>query len=115
MKQKLAFLLLILIIPFFAFAHGEEVLIPFFIQCGSLFFFFIFMIFIKLRGFYKLILAVTYCVALAFIIGLTWNMPYNQNRSLIDLLISLGPVLITSILFFILRHLKNIESVNDRS
>jgi hypothetical protein len=90
--------------PFYAFAHGEEVLLPLFIQLGSIFIFLIWITSIKFRMADKLILAASYFLSLILILFFTWNVPYRQNRTSIDIAWIVGPAVTSLVTFLILRN-----------
>jgi hypothetical protein len=108
MKQKLTFLAIMASLPFFALAHGEEVLLPFFIQWGSVLLFIIFLKMSKMKAVQKLVLGASYFLAIGLIVYFTRNVPYRQNRTFLDLLLSFGPAIVATVTFFILRaRVKN--------
>ena len=102
-NPKITLMLITFLLPFNAFAHGEEVLLPIFIQFGLILTFLILIIFIKIRVVEKLILSVVYLVAFGLMLYIFWNLPYRQNSTTIDLSISLGPALLTLIIYIFLK------------
>jgi hypothetical protein len=108
MKQKLTFLAVLFILPFSAFAHGQEVLLPFFIQWASILIFIILLTSSKLKVRQKLILGASYFITMGLIVCFTWNVPYSQNRTFLDLALSLGPAAVAALTYFILKfHNRN--------
>jgi hypothetical protein len=95
-----------LLLPAWAFAHGEEVLVPFFILVISVIHFLIFILLIKLPYTTKALLATVYVVAIFAVIVATNNLPFQENMVLINLLIGGTPVL-SVILAYVLFQLKN--------
>jgi hypothetical protein len=106
MQQKLTFVFALLLLPLFSFAHGEEIMLPIFIQLVSLIIFAGLIISLKIGIQKKLILMGSYFLTLSLIILCTWDMPYLQNRMLIDLMLILGPAIITFVTYFVLRKIN---------
>lgn len=92
-----------LLFPFFAFAHGEEVLFPLLMQFVFIFIFFIWVVFVKGRITDKLILGASYVIALTIILFATRDVPYRQNRTALDSILIFGPAATLLITFIILR------------
>jgi hypothetical protein len=102
-NPKITLILITFLLPFSAFAHGEEVLVPIFIQFGLILTFLILITFIMIRVVEKLILSVVYFLAVGLMLYIFWNLPYRQNHTAIDLSISLGPALLTLITYIFLK------------
>jgi hypothetical protein len=102
-RQKLILFFGMFLFPFYALAHGEELLLPLFIQLGSIFIFLIWIASIKFRIADKLILATSYFLTLSLILALTWNVPYRQNRVLLYIAWILSPAAISLITFVVSR------------
>ena len=97
--------------PFYALASGNEVLVPLFIQLGSIFIFLIFLLSIKFRLIDKLILAVSYFLTLTLILYLTWDVDYRQNRTALDIFWTVGPAAICLITFVVLKKRRRITKI----
>jgi hypothetical protein len=108
-RQRATFLFWMFLLPFYAFAYGEEVLLPLFIQLGSISAFLIWITSVKFRIADKLILAAAYFLTLSMILALTWNVPYRQNKATLDLAWIVGPAAITLVTFMMLRKKKKRE------
>ena len=106
-NPKITLLLITFLLPFSAFAHGEEVLIPIFIQLGLILIFLLLIISLKIKVVDKLILSVVYFVTFGLMLYIFWNLPYRQNKTAIDLSISLGPTLLTLIVYIFLKRLPH--------
>jgi uncharacterized membrane protein len=91
------------LLPFFAFAHGKEVLLPFLIQIASILSFLIILKSLKIKIAKKLVLAVIYFLTLGVILCISWNTPYRDNRTALDLSWTLGPAITTLIASLIFR------------
>ncbi|RYE53408.1 MAG: hypothetical protein EOP48_14455 [Sphingobacteriales bacterium] len=109
-RQSAPLLLGLILFPFFAFAHGEEVLLPLFAQLGSIFIFLIWITSIKFRLAYKLLLAASYFLTLSLILAFTWNVPYKQNRTFLDIAWAITPAVITLFIFIALRKKNKRET-----
>ncbi len=59
---------------------------------------------VKFRITHKLILAASYFLTLSIILYLTWNVPYRQNRTALDISGAIGPVAISLVTFMVLRN-----------
>ncbi len=92
--------------PFWVFAHGEDVLLPMFFQVASVAVFLIWLFSSKLHRTDKLILLLSYLFSLTAVIYFTWNIPYSQNKTIIDVCWILGPGLASLITFLILKNRK---------
>ena len=95
--------------PFYALAPGEEVLLPLLIQLGSIFIFLIWITSAKFRIADKLILAASYFLTLSILLFLTWNVPYRQNRTALDMAWVIGPAAISLVTFVVLKTKKKNE------
>jgi len=106
-NPKTTLILITFLLPFSALAHGEEILIPIFIQFGLILTFLILIISLKIRVIEKLILSIMYFVTFGLMLYIFWNLPYRQNHTAIDLSISLGPALLTLIVYIFLKRLPH--------
>ena len=104
MRLKLISTIFILLFPFCAFAHGQEALIPVFIQLIFIISLIAFLVLSKLPVAKKLLLGSIYCLTLALIVFLTWDVPYQRNRTILDLTIALGSAVISMISYLIIRY-----------
>ncbi len=102
-QQKFTLSIAMFLLPFCAFAHGEEVLLPLFIQFASILIFIIVLTSLKIKVAKKLVLFVIYFLTLSSILCISWNVPYRQNRTVLDLSWTLGPATTTLIAFLIFR------------
>ena len=105
-RLKLTLAAITFFIPFCAFAHGEEVLVPVFGQLGSILAFLILLAVSKIESVSKLLLAAIYFLTLGLIVFATWNLSYRQNRTMLDFAMILGPVAATLTAFFFLKLRK---------
>lgn len=104
MNSKKALLILIILLPLSAFAHGEEVLVSFFYDLLTIIGLIIFIACIKWNSNGKYLLAVVLAVsALLTIIG-TGKMPYYANRTLIDTLCIGVPIASVLSVYFIFKR-----------
>ena len=101
--QRTILLFGMFLFPFYALAHGEEVLLPLLIQLGSIFIFVILVTSIKFKIADKLILAAAYFLTLIIVLYLSWDVPYRQNKTLLDLVWTIGPAAVVLITFFVLK------------
>lgn len=95
MNQRLKALLLFMLLPTWAFAHGEEVLTTAFLFAGSLLLFFVVVLVVPLSYAEKAVLTVVYLTAIGLATYLTSGWPYRVNMTSINMLIGLAPVLTT--------------------
>ena len=100
--------------PLYTLAHGEEVLLPLFIQLGLIFIFLIWIATVKFRIFYKLVLAASYFLTLSMILALTWNVSYRENKTTLEIAWIVGPAIITLITFIVLRKKKKHRLVREK-
>jgi hypothetical protein len=104
-RMKWRLLGILILTPFSAFAHGEEVFYTFFIQLSSLLIFLVVLISLKISIRQKLIVTAAYLLA----VFLTWysinELPYRGNMSLINTLVSVVPVGVVLLTFLVLRLL----------
>lgn len=105
-RQSVSLLVGMFLFPLYAFADGEEVLLPLIIQLSSIFIFLIWVTSVKFRIAEKLILATSYFLTLSLILVLTWNIPYRQNRVLVNVAWTIAPAAIALLTFIILRKKK---------
>lgn len=109
---KLALLSILMTLPLMAFADHEEVLITFFIQAISIIIFLIVLVFIKLKGRQKAILAAVYIVAVILIWVVASMVPYDANMMTINIFVTFGPLFSVTMAYFLLVSRNNKESVN---
>lgn len=111
-QMKITLISIICLAPFTALAHGEEALVPVFMQIISLIGFIILMIFLKMNITNKRKLSVVYVVSLSLIVFFTRDLPYDLNRKFLDISWSAGPAIITLIAYLIILS-KGTKSVKD--
>lgn len=107
-RQRVTLLSAMFLSPFYALAHGQELLLPLLIQLGSIIVFLIWIISAKFRTRDKLILATSYFVSLGLMLFLISDVPYRQNKTLLDFALTIPPAIIALITFTILRN-KNMR------
>jgi hypothetical protein len=84
-----------MLLPTWAFAHGEEVLTTVFLFVGSLLLFFVVVLVIPLPYPEKAVLVAVYLITIGLAGYLTSGLPYRVNMTLINVLIGLTPVITT--------------------
>jgi energy-coupling factor transporter transmembrane protein EcfT len=94
-NQKLIILALLLLISQSALAHGEEVLIPLFIEFVGMIIVFVIVALIRFKIVGKLLLVSIYIISTIIIIILTFNIPYRDNKIVIDISSIGGPIALT--------------------
>jgi hypothetical protein len=102
---KLKLTLIFLLIPAMAYAHGEEALLPIFIQLISLILFIAFIASVKIKHPGKLILTVVYIastVGVFTLMGSVRYLVYLQKMASINTAIALIPPSAVMLVFFIL-------------
>ena len=97
------FFAIVFFTPMCAFAHGEEVLVYFFIQAVSIILFLIIILAIKFDLKRKLILAGAYFLSSTTTFYLTNKMPYRENMNKINLLVALVPATIFFVAYLVLK------------
>lgn len=95
-------LLLFLLLPTAAYAHGEEILSTFFLILGSLVLFCIVVLLIPIAYTEKAVLVVVYLVTMGGGIYFTNGLPYLVNMRLINTTIGLAPVVACTAAFLFL-------------
>jgi hypothetical protein len=105
-RTKETLLIILLIIPAVALAHGEEVIYTFFIQIISIIICLITLSTIKLGTKIRSILLGIYFLSAIAVFGITNGMPYRDNMRLINLSVGFAPPLITGFTYLLLRLLK---------
>jgi hypothetical protein len=88
-------LLLFLLMPTWAFAHGEEVLTTVFLFAGSLLLFFVGVLAVPLPYAEKAVLVAVYLLTLAGVTYWASALPYRINTALINWVVGLAPVITT--------------------
>ena len=107
MQRIKSFLLIqFLLFPFAAFANGYDALVPVVLQIGSIFIFIIGMAIIKLSLRNMIKLMVVYSISLAVLVYIMWDDPYTENRTVINIAWSIGPLLMTLLCFLMLKKRK---------
>jgi len=94
-QRTMGLLLLLLLLPMWAFAHGEEVLTTVFLLAGSLLLFLVGVLAVPLPYAEKGVLVAVYLVTLAVATYWANGLPYRINMALINWAIGLAPVLTT--------------------
>ena len=99
--DRLKVLLLFLLLPLVASAHGQEVLLTLLLLVGLLFF--VVILALTLPYAEKAILVVVYLVTLCGAMFGTNQVPYQVNMTLINLVLGLAPVATTVATYLVLR------------
>jgi hypothetical protein len=94
-KLKLTLLAFLLLFSEVTYAHGQEVLFPFFIQFVFLILLFVILAFIRLKIVGKLLLTAIYLLSAILICLLTSNIPYRDNKLILDTSLILVPIALT--------------------
>ena len=102
LKRKL--ITILLAFPLLSNAHGEEVLSTFFISFACAVGFLLILYFIKESRKNKILIALSYFLAVVIVYCFIWNMPYLDNMQLINWLVSIIPVVAALFCFFLLRR-----------
>lgn len=105
LKQALLFILLVL--PFSAFAHGEEILFAPLISIISTIIFSITILVIKPKFPCKLRLGVVYIVSTVISYALANLFPFRENMNIILILVGGVPIIMVVIGYLILKKLHN--------
>lgn len=95
MNQRTKALLFFMLLPTWAFAHGEEVLTTVFLFVGSLLLFFVLVLLIPLPYEEKAVLVAVYLTTIGLAVYFTSGLPYRINMTLINMVIGLTPVFTT--------------------
>jgi hypothetical protein len=103
-KLKHIFSLLLLASPLTAFAHGEEVLLTVFLEFLVVAILVIGLLTINLNGKGKLIIGGIYILAVALTFMITNSLPYNEYRTMINILVVFVPVTIGGISYIGLKN-----------
>jgi hypothetical protein len=93
-KIKHIFSLLLLASPLTAFAHGEQVLLTVFLEFVIVVILVIGLLIINLNGKGKLIIGGIYILAVVLTFIITNSLPYNQYRTMINILVFFVPLTI---------------------
>jgi intracellular septation protein A len=92
LSSKAALLLVVLLLPTRAWAHGEAVLAPFVLQLASLALFFVAITTSKLAPAAKAVVVATYLLTTLGVWLVTTWLPFQQSLGLINCLIGAGPI-----------------------
>lgn len=107
MKNTREVLLLIFVLaPAMALAHGEDVLVTIGIQIFSAIVFFILLLAIKFSYGAKIIMFIVYFLTVWLTFCFIDTIPYNDNRLKINLCVWLIPVATVSITYFVVRYIS---------
>jgi hypothetical protein len=93
----------ILLFPFYALASGGEILLPISIQLASVVVLIILLLSIRLRKTYKLIIAASYLLTLSLIVYSTSDIPYTQNKTALNIALTIGPGAAALVTFIFLK------------
>jgi hypothetical protein len=104
---KQALFIIFLILPFSAFAHGEEVLLVPMISIVSVIVFFITLIIIKPGFKCKLPLSVVYVVSTIITYAIINPIPFRENQDEIFLAVAFVPVISALIAYPIIKKFNN--------
>jgi multisubunit Na+/H+ antiporter MnhC subunit len=103
MNPRLTVLLYFLLLPLVASAHGEEALLPFLLLVGSLLLFLVVILAVYLPYAEKAIVVAVYLVTIGAALFWTTQVPYQGNRTLVNLVIGLALVGSTVATYLVLR------------
>ena len=101
--KRIPFSIILVLLPIFAFASGDDVLSSFYVIGASIIFFLVVLIAIKLNPSGKSVLVIVYFVTLFLMLYLTSDIPYRNNRNIINSCLGLVPIGACLITFWILR------------
>jgi uncharacterized membrane protein len=104
-KANAGLLLVLVLMPSLAFAHGEEVLNIIFIQIVSVVLFGVIIAAVKINSKGKVILTCVYIISTLVIWIISGTIPYNDNMRAINFTVAIGPLLV-SYLFYQLNAAK---------
>lgn len=105
--KKIPFSIILILLPIFAFASGDEIISLFYSIGASIIVFLIALIALKLNYSAKFILTVVYVLTLFFLFYLTSDIPYRDNMNIINLCFGLTPIGTCLVTFLILRLRRN--------
>jgi len=91
-QRTTGLLLLFLLLPTWAFAHGEEMLMTAFLFAGSLLLFLVLLLIVPLPYAEKAVMVTVYLVTIVVIICLANMMPYRIDMALTNWIVGLAPV-----------------------
>ncbi len=93
-KGKVLSVFALLLMPYIALAHGEEILLPLYIHGVCLLCFLIVIIAVKIRMRKKVILIGIYILTAIAIAIATWNIPYRDKQAWINFLLGIVPFIV---------------------
>jgi len=104
--KKIPFSIILILLPIFAFASGDDVLSSFYVIGASVIFFLIALIALKFSYSGKFALAMVFFLTLFLMLYLVRNIPYRENMNTINLCLGLVPIGMCLIVYIILRVRK---------
>ncbi|MBS1520115.1 MAG: hypothetical protein JST50_03900 [Bacteroidetes bacterium] len=104
--KKIPFSILLILLPIFAFASGDEGITLIYSIVASIIFFLIGLIVIKVNDSVKIILIIVYALTLFLLFWLTGDIPYRENMNTINLCFGLIPIATSLIALLILKVIK---------
>ena len=100
MKRKIYFFLITFLVwPFIAFASGNDIIPTFYLIIITAIIFMTALIAFKINTRIKTIIALVYICVLGIVFLCIADLPFTENRILINLSLSLGPTIIASITY----------------
>lgn len=113
-NQKGILLLLILMLPAMAHAHGEEVFYTFFILLASVVIFLIIILAIRVSYTGKAVLGGSYLLATVAICGIVNTFPYRENADRINILVGVVPPLSALVAYCLYRLMRRNHKLQKR-
>ena len=104
MRNKLAIIFSLILIPGVLLASGNDIIGPTLLELGTFILFCLFLLFIKIKLAAKVILFGVYCLTVATILYFIKNIPYSENKVIIDFSLEVFPVLIMMLILLIWRR-----------
>jgi len=105
--KKIALLSILMLLPLTVLADGEEVLIPFSILIIEIVIFFIVIVAIKIKAWWKSILIVVYFLSIVGAFYFTNNMPFRDNEVKINIILTVIPLVAVIVTYMILKFVIN--------
>ncbi|RSK37136.1 hypothetical protein [Hymenobacter metallilatus] len=94
-QRKACLLLGFLLMPALAFAHGEDVLVPFFIQFGSVVLFTAILLLSRLAYATKAWMSLAYILTVLLVWTMFINVPFRESADVFNLLVGVAPFVAT--------------------
>lgn len=111
--MKNLLLIILILFPVSAFAHGEEVLVSFFFDLTTVIALIIFIFCIKWKDKGKILLVLVLIASVVLSFEITSKWPYTENRMLINLLCVGVPLVSVLLTYFIFRRKFRLKMKNQ--